>query len=105
MRTVLKCNTQQSPHHGGLAPAPRARNRAMEVSVHQGMIPKSKRDDYTKKSTSARAAAYVCQAVDVSSGRTDHEEAQYAWDYQWCRVIDCGSLHTSMVAKQCDTVA
>src|SRR4051794_31240578 len=26
------------------------------------------------------------------SWRPDHETAQYAWDYRWCRVIDCGAL-------------
>jgi hypothetical protein len=35
---------------------------------------------------------------------TDHETAQYAWDYRWCRVIDCGALLASMVAKECAAV-
>src|SRR5262245_2758507 len=28
----------------------------------------------------------------------DHEKADCAWDYRWCRVVDCGSVLTSMAA-------
>ena len=36
---------------------------------------------------------------------TNHEEAQYAWDYRWSRVIDCGALLASMVArKECGAI-
>jgi len=35
---------------------------------------------------------------------TDHETAQYAWDYR-CRVIDCSALLASMVAKECAALA
>jgi hypothetical protein len=31
---------------------------------------------------------------------TDHETAWHTWDYRWCRVIDCGALLASMVAKE-----
>src|SRR5262249_48097868 len=37
----------------------------------------------------------------ISSWRSDHEKAQYAWDCRWCRVIGCGALHASMVAREC----
>jgi hypothetical protein len=30
-----------------------------------------------------------------------HEQAQCAWDYGWSRVIKCGALLASMVAKEC----
>src|SRR6516225_5234491 len=30
-----------------------------------------------------------------------HEQAQCAWDYCWSRVIECGALLASMVAKEC----
>ena len=36
---------------------------------------------------------------------TDHEKAQYAWDYRWSRVVDCDALLASMVAKECGAVA
>jgi hypothetical protein len=36
---------------------------------------------------------------------TDHETARYALDYRWCRVIDCGALLASMVAKECAALA
>ncbi len=32
---------------------------------------------------------------------TDHEKAQYAWDYRWSRIIDYRALLASMVAKEC----
>ena len=32
---------------------------------------------------------------------TDHEKAQYAWDYRWRRITDCGAFLGSMVAKEC----
>jgi hypothetical protein len=35
---------------------------------------------------------------------TDHEKAQRAWDYRWSRVIDCGALLASMVAKECGAI-
>jgi len=35
---------------------------------------------------------------------TDHEKAQYAWDYRWCSVIDCGALLSSMVAEECGAI-
>ena len=30
-----------------------------------------------------------------------HEKTKYAWDYRWSRVIECGALLASMVAKEC----
>jgi hypothetical protein len=29
-----------------------------------------------------------------------HEKTKYAWDYRWSRVIECGALLASMVAKE-----
>ena len=37
----------------------------------------------------------------ISSWRNDHEKAQYPWDYRWSRVIECGALFASVVAKEC----
>jgi hypothetical protein len=34
-----------------------------------------------------------------------HEKAQYAWDHCWSRVIECGALLASMVAKGCGALS
>jgi hypothetical protein len=47
--------------------------------------------------------ASVPQYGAISSWRTDHDKAQYAWDNRWCCVTGCGSLLTSMVARDCGT--
>ena len=31
---------------------------------------------------------------------TEHEEAQYSWDYRWSGVPDCGASLGSMVARK-----
>jgi len=36
---------------------------------------------------------------------TDHDKAHYAGDYWGCRIVDCGPLLTSMVAKECGHTA
>jgi len=35
---------------------------------------------------------------------TDHEKAQYAWDYRWSRVVDCDALLAPVVAKECSVI-
>jgi len=47
---------------------------------------------------------YAHALFAISSRRTDHEKAQYAWDYRWSRIIDHGARLASMVAKECGAV-
>ena len=37
--------------------------------------------------------------------RLDHEKARSTRDYRWRRVVSCGALLASMVAKECGAVA
>ena len=61
------------------------------------------------KSTTADApdvqGAFMYGVLDfdvksVFSMETDDEEGQYAWDCRWSRVIGCGALFASMVARK-----
>ena len=40
------------------------------------------------------------QECDITM-ETDNEKAQHRWNSSWSRVLDCGALLTSVVAKEC----